>query len=459
MREVGVVEAFTAPWRGVVRPREVARRLAQLSVGGQIALFLTHCTLLAAVVVVLAMWNEAIGQFSPANTPEYSRVFAAFLLAYRFWFVWHADRWIGPAEWIAAVVFAVMIGGALLLVGISLVRVHRGGSLARSLSTTFAAVLSTGGAFTLAAVFVGVALLIANNWYVIGGYAQSLVEPIGALFSVPLGVLAVLANLRRAVAGVADLMPAPELSPRCEDCGYDLTHRPANDRCPECGLSVSVSLTPELRRPGCGWQNRLATSGWVRRMFAWIIDVPAIVFQPTEFYRGLRVRGGEGLTSAFALRVHVAMSLLGLAVSFLLAALVSWRYGGVALDACIIVAAIGGLWAPLALWALHRTVAALTTAWWIIGKRLTDFRTAAQVQDYEAAFLFVPGVFYAGLTTSFVLYGNWISRLGLPAIGPFGNPWGVPYELITVMGALFVFVIWWFVRYERILRAVRWSNF
>ena len=53
------------------------------------------------------------------------------------------------------------------------------------------------------------------------------------------------------------------IDPRCEWCGYNLTHVPETGKCPECGTAVALSLRSDLRRTGVAWERKEGPDHWL----------------------------------------------------------------------------------------------------------------------------------------------------------------------------------------------------
>ena len=451
------LDVLLAPVRGLVRPAAAARRLAELSPRGQLMVFALHVLVIAAIVVRLAMWSVSLDRFPAGGGSFFAICYVTLTDSKDIWFDWHADGWIGPAEQIALAASAIVVAGTVLLAALVFVRVHRHDSLGRSWRTAFAAVLASGGALTVSVMVIGTWLVFASSWDKLTGSYSDNVGIACGFYGVPLGVLFVLSNLRRAVAGVADLQPAPELPPRCEGCGYDLTHRPDDDRCPECGLSISLSLTPGMRRTGSAWEHAFRGRETWRRSRAWRHDLRSALTCPTEFYSNLRVHEDSSAAASFAMRTYISICVLGWLYGLFAFVVFELRYGDIG-EAVMVFTGLGGLWLPLLLWAIHRIVAALTTAWWLYRRMMPDYRIAAQVQHYEAVYLAVFVAFLLALFTSFLMFDDWLSQTFPPFMGR-GILFFVPPEIVVFFGGLVLLALGWFLRYAWIARAVRWSNF
>lgn len=291
--------------------------------------------------------------------------------------------------------------------------------------------------------------------------------------------------LNRAVGGVAERMPSLELPPRCEACGFDATHRPENDRCPECGRGLAESLTPGRLRPGASWQRRETPLSFLDT--AW-----AVLTRPSRFYRRLCLRGlpggasagrggqdeGDAGRAAYAAalrfsRWQMAGIAIGAAVWMVMMAvgekLHSWpsMYSGADLWDLLTSAEVVGITSimcpvlALVAWVIYRVVAAVSfmVCMWL--GPLPDGRWAGSVVAYESAWLWAVCL-YVGLWGLAMMYMEEVVRVVFERLfdeGRFMATFGVPPVAVVVFGGLGVVVLLWFERYRRAIRAVRWAGF
>lgn len=257
----------------------------------------------------------------------------------------------------------------------------------------------------------------------------------------------------RSAQGLSDHTETPYLPPRCEDCGYDLTHQPADRRCPECGLLIDLSLGPACVRRGIAWAENPTPESWANGSLETLL-------RPHDFYRRLHLRCASP-TSPDPLRLANRFSRLhyvGLALGSAIAAAVS-----VALTdgpPSRFVPAFGLFIATLSAcgaWAAHRTLTAAWGTWWIASRALPDGRWAAIATAYETAFLWLPfGTLWA-LVFSYAAFGQWISSL-------LGEYWGwrafgAPAEIVVLFAAMGALGILWCWRYSHIARWIRYANY
>jgi hypothetical protein len=466
-----------APWLGTVRPAAAAGVVARATAGRFRVVYAAHVALLALIVVVLELWDATVRQewvrppappgtlptsvptTNPAAlgyvmvgwTPELrSRSFA------EVWRDWHADGVIGPAELTFLLALVIIVVGTAFLAWLYLPRVHRAGTVTPAFGLAFRAVATAGG-LLITLTFVAGLIVVSLNHAQRLGAAWPAVFPATMLVFIgfPIAIALILQRIGRASASVAPRAVDLYLPPRCEGCGYDLSHQPFDARCPECGLVVAESLSP-ARRPGCSWEKRE-----IRRTQAWGETTQMAVLLPREFYGKLRLRTAPAAAAAFAVRNYV---LIGIGAG--LWVLLMWwaeeaNVGSFASEwedvLPLLLAFV--LWVPLMCWFGHRLIGAIVITWWIARRSLPDTRWAAKVLAYESAYLWVFCAFWGVLATSFVITGRpWISEL-------FGEDFfyavfaGTPGEVVVALGGTGLLALAWLWRYIVALRAVRWSNY
>lgn len=434
-------QVFTAPWiisqpdRAAVRMADGARLDFWLSFGSGILA-------LAVLGVWLVMWDEAAGytwwtsDMGYRSRQTYERSFG------EVWQAWHVDRYVGPAELIfLSVVFAMPVATAIGA-WLFLPNVHRRGRGWASYKRAYRAVASGIGLLVALTAAVGVPMVAMINWDEKGGN----LEPEHV---VPLVIFCLVCTcllmywLNRAARAVAERDVLIELPPRCEGCGYDLTHKPGDERCPECGLDTTQSLTPGVRRPGCEWQD-------CQEPAVWLSTTIAVIFSPTRFFGSLKLRLPTKEADRFALWTYVAIGIYAACVCLLIFTIVLARLGGAPEVFACFLPFLFFLLVPLICWSVHRIVGAVVTSWFIVRQVLPDARWARAVMAYETAYLWVFCLYSSGLLISFALFDTWVRRvawmfrLDEPVVIFLGN---------CLLGLL------WFLRYGIAYRNIRWSNY
>jgi hypothetical protein len=271
------------------------------------------------------------------------------------------------------------------------------------------------------------------------------------IVGIPASGLVLAAWTRRALSAAA--RPAIEIHvPHiCEGCGYDLTHRPADGLCPECGRSVASSLEPLVQRPGSAWEHRVSLGAWLKTMAESVV-------RPRSFYGRLQLRTPIEAVGRFANLQLLAIG-IGVAV-WLLAVFIKLRSmdRGVPRQIYFFPFAFG-LMIPFVGWGLHRLLTALVFSHWIWQKAMPDFAWARKVFYYESAYLWVFCLFNGSFLTSVLLNGFWLSGLTKQVLGHQVFVLGLPLEPFTVLAGNFILCAIWIWRYYIALAAIRWSNF
>ncbi|HVP12999.1 MAG TPA: hypothetical protein VMV94_17625, partial [Phycisphaerae bacterium] len=255
--------------------------------------------------------------------------------------------------------------------------------------------------------------------------------------------------LCRALGSLGGSGPEPVIPPRCEGCGYDLTHQPESGRCSECGLALASSLTPGLRRPGCSWEARAGVVSLVWTALGALIS-------PRRFYERLKLRTPQGPSRAFARWQYLIMGGCSAAWIYLMVAEEMSNRGD---WTELFIPLLVGFAVPLVGWGLQRLVSAFVASWWVIHRMVPDMGWGRKVFAYETSFLWVFCLYNGAWLTSFFLYNAWLSWWlketfdVRPHLGAFD-----PEEAAVFLGDI-ALILAWFCRYGVIGRAIRWSNF
>lgn len=363
-------------------------------------------------------------------------------------------------------------------------------------------------------VFVGgfVAAVHLDEWLLYAGQTD-------ARFSLPMlvqiclwsGAALFLSNVRKAMSAASE-SGGPEIPPRCEGCGYDLSHQPASGLCSECSESIARSLTPGVRRPGVRWERE------PRDFSAWCSSTMQVLFAPSRFYGRMAVRSGQESAYLFSLlqfRYLGFVAALWVASMFVVMNLIEMMsvesLMDVAFGACVCAASVlalaqgtplgrfqppktwhgayflvpvflaiamsrasadwthsnardallvpllFGLLAPMGCWMGHRLGAFLVMGFAIRARTLADFRWAEKIICYESAYLWIYCICWGVLATSMMIFGPWMSRLH--GFDELRRLTGLPAEPASILATTAFLSLIWIVRYRIALRAVRWNNF
>ncbi len=446
----GFRATMAAPFWGAVRP---ARAGALLAGAGGVS-FLLSCVTQALLCATLAVALKAWGDTAP---PVVSPVFTATSQASatrpnamprslaEVWRDWWAD---GTLNEVLAVAGGIMLAcvAALMAAGVAfLPDVHRDGSVGRTFLRTVRAGLASGFAGTLLVHSVNACVVAFERSCRFEGIYPNL-GPVSP-FAYGSAFLIFLAHLTRSARAAAECAPASLQSPRCEGCGYDLSHPTSEARCPECATPLERSLDAG-HRPATAFMRSRTFGGWMRDGFA-------VVFSPGRFYRRLPLRTSEPAARAFARRTFCSLA-FGAAV---------WICAMAAVDApalpiwwqAVLIPGLLAIVTTVFCWSIHRGVGAIAV--WSITLRhpLPDTRWAAIVLAFEAAYLWVICGYLGVLATSFMLFDDWISRSTARSF--FQRVFGSMGEPVVALGGLIILGVYWLRRWQIALRAVRWSNF
>ncbi len=472
--------AFTRRGLG---PAALAARMVHLSWPAFLAVFLLSLLAYVGVLVFLMLWDNTLtwtwapassasapttasapgdpDAASPPGMPPFTSELHERTLA-DVWAEWHAralDGWFGPAE--AVLVLGLTLGplAVTLLAWLMLPFVHGSGSAWLSYQRAYraaATILWPAAVLTLGCG----ALFISLDHALAPSALMSALQfmPETALF-LSAGVAAVVLAvcLGRAARGVGcgERLVLPL---RCEGCGYDLTHQPAEGRCPECGLVLAASCNKSASRPGSPWALRRTPARWLAT--SWVV-----LCQPRAFYRALQLRTPPGADLGFS-TWHYVLIACGAAVwAGVMLAVLSLKEGpppaGV-LPTILVYGCSVILWGTLGCWLGHRALAALVVSWWLSAAadgRLPDGRWAAKVVTYETVFLWVFCALWGVVIGSYVVRGPWLSHWIVPDARPVFFVLGLPLEAWAIVMTTVALGAVWLWRYEVAYRAIRWSNF
>ncbi len=435
---------LAAPWH-FVHPDRAARDMVSGSRGAFCVSFGLGVMLLAVVIIGLVMWDDSVRShgFYPGGDDAAQPGFA------EVWRKWHERNWFGPAEaMLVCVWFLTPLAGAAAA-WLLLPNVHQAGSGWRSYRRAYRAVGSGIGVLNMLAVLIGFPIAAMSNWVDVGGNLgpESVIPFVVFCAACGCGLMYWLHRATLAVRGPETAVL--DLPPRCEGCGYDLTHQPTEGRCTECGLSLVESLTP-IRRSGSRWQHE-------QHPHSWASTTISILLAPSGFYRRLQVRAAPEAADQFARRQYLAIGLYAAsagALAFFVAAVRSSERlpGFVCFFPCLFLFLV-----PLICWLVHRFVGAAAASWFIVRDALPDARWARVVMGYETAYLWTFCLYSGALILSCTCFDDWMSqiakRIGLYSIG------FMPIEFDVLFFGNIVIGLLWFWRYRIALLNIRWSNF
>ncbi len=458
-------------------PRRAATQLLTASRAGFVGMLLLGSMVLGVTSLGLDLWDETLAfeWVPPATAPATLATTVSVtmpatgpttMMAWGGWQqerrertmaeVWrerHADAlggWFGWTE-VGLLANLPLTAGLIAIASwVNLPLVHRAGPVGRSYRRTFRATTSALWPLTVLVIAIWTLYVLAERNFGADVTPPQRVDPeFHVVWSLAVSGTLLGLWLRRAI-GAADSGVAPlDIPPRCEECGYDLTHRPAEGRCPECGGEIDASLDAPRSRPGSSWEQRPS-------LLPWLTTCVECVFRPRRFYRRLELRTAHHYEVGFA---AVNYGAIGLGAWLWCATVVLRDAGGLSTVAELLgVASIATLYGTFGLAAGHRLFAALMASVWLGRGELADFAWARKVIAYETAFLWVFCAFWGGNSTLLMMNVEWLSSLlGLP--DRYWWPLGMPLEALVLFLGTLGLVALWAVRYGWAYRAIRWSNY
>ncbi|MCK6457788.1 MAG: hypothetical protein L6Q92_14820 [Phycisphaerae bacterium] len=442
-------KALVAPWLAMIRPGVGLRIMGLASMRAVAVCIALQAALWAGIIAASALWGDAIRVDS-------SRAEGLKPIAYRTLLEvraeWNAGAWFGATELMFLSLWGTAIGFAFAGAWLCLVDSHADEGFGRAFRRSLRAVVTSSAVVLVLTTIVAVHAAYMTRQMEIWRAGQSggrvFLGPPYVELTFTLGGSVLWLSLARCAA--ARLRPATALSsltPRCESCGYDLTHVPEDRRCPECSRDADESLTAGRTRRPSRWETRR--------------DVPSLVatswralVRPGEFYRSLTVLDEPLRMTRFAaahlFAITVGAFLWIFTCMVMIGELRSSPYDELAVI-CILTLAV-----LAAAYLTYLAAAAIVVTVWSWTRPLPAFRAARKIVAVEAAYLWV-FCLYDGLLATSVFFTNWPRAALVRQF--FGNLGGAPPEPVLVLFGNGALIAWWFWRYRRITDAVRYANF
>lgn len=431
-----------APWVYVGSPSKAAACMAKARWPAAAVAYLLPVLAFGAAIIFLMVWNATVEL--AWRDSHYGMIERSFS---EVWQDWHKHG-VGWVELLFAflVAFVPVLSG--FVAWLLLPSVHRSGSVWRSYALAFRGAAAGAGLLTGLTFAIGaaaVALSNARDRNIGSGYYS---PPSPVIILVGIGSLCSLIFwVSRAVRSLGEEAAAVELPPRCEGCGYDLTHQPASGLCPECGQSIAPSLTPGLRRPGCQWENE------DRSPTTWLSTVRGVLFSPNRFYGALKLRSPMDAPQRFTGWNYV---LIGAGTAAWMAVIAAEALNA---DFICFLPLLMMFLVLIVAWGLHRLTGALATSWWVMKGTLPDPSWARKVIAYESAYLWMFCLHNGAWVTTLTVNDRWLSQLFFSTTGSQLSLFGMWLEPLVLMGGNAALLLLWFWRYHLAARAIRWSNF
>ncbi len=259
------------------------------------------------------------------------------------------------------------------------------------------------------------------------------------------------------VRAARPLAPRTSEPPLCEACGYDLTHMPADNYCPECGQAQPDAEHPERRRPDIAWERAPTWGNFPHTLLH-------ILLRPVKAHYG-RLHLNSSLRAArrFAGRNYFV---LGLAAGLFVPAAVLtdsyFQYRRFTFFSWVDVAGgamVTSALLPLVCWSIYRGVAFMAfviTCW---RRAVSAPHRTAKALHYETAYLWLPALWLVLMFASTLIFRTWftdfLTSAGLIRPAPFFR--GIP-EIILFFAGLVLLVVVWVFRFRRIIQAIRYAN-
>jgi hypothetical protein len=456
------LQAVAVPWVRMFQPARAALGLIPAAASAFWLALAAPVLFLTVAVVGLLIWNDTasaqivFGPMPAASGPVINRsvpwqwVLQARSVA-EVWADWHRRGPIGPAEVMVIAIPVLLVACVAFGAWLHLITAHEGGSVWASYRRAFRAVAACLGLLSALTVVLG-GLMVATQHKANERLATDGSPPFEMIAMVmvatPVAIALLLAWVSAAVRSARLPVVANDPAPRCEGCGYDLTHVPKERRCPECGLDVGMSLAPSYSRPGCAWEDSHGPIVWTKTSLA-------VLAHPGVFYRRLRLRTPQERARRFALWHYAALGFAGAVWALAM----SMGTNQTRFADLVVLPLAFLMWVPLCAWAIHRTVAALAVCWNLARAEPAAPHAMRKVIAYEGVFLWLPGLSTGWFIASIAIWHLWLSRLFPELTAATYRLMGGPMEVLVLCSGYLGLLLLWLWRYYVAIREVRWGNF
>lgn len=395
-------------------------------------------------------------------------VFLLCAIGFSFWLgeaaaggsAFHLDTGESPAETAATaglVLLGIVGGFAFAMLCLSVLRfpdLHRSRSMFRTLARAFASSCSLVWLIACAVlvssiVVVGVdSLVLRDTEFVV----RNLEEDLGFAGIAVLYWSAVL-WIRRFDRGISSQTATPVTDFLCEGCGYQLMPNHTNDVCPECGRSVTDSLTAEAIRQATAWEAQHNARGWLATSLA-------CLRRPTATYASMPMREGMRLATSFA-GITILAIVLGAVVWFAILMLIETATRSrtqIKWTEIATVSIIPGMAVSMIGWTLLRGVGGIVAIFIAWQGSLRDGRWFAKVLNYESCYLWLYCLFN-GVWVSLMVFFSTPFNLFMGRVTGVHSIEGIPWGMVILLFGNAALLVIWLTRYGRTVRAIRWNNF
>ncbi len=362
------------------------------------------------------------------------------------WYGWQLEGWFGTGGHVGLVCVTVFVVVMLVVAAMHVVSIHRTSGfqgLLCSYGRSIRAVLAIGGWVVILSAVLGNFVGIARHQFMIVLPKEPSLAMVLAWVVAATSACFLTLRMSRCTALLRDRI-SPTLPPRCETCGYDLSHTDMNGRCQECGDPCTHSIGRNRIRQGWAWQSK--PTAW-----RWMVTTFHVVFGPTHFYSRLSVRRDSDEHVLFG-RIHLFV--IAMMAATWIFCMLSFADGSS--QTTVTVVSLVVFLVPIFGWLTHRVVMMACTGVLLTTNPPEDFRWAWVAMCYETAFLWcfcaVGGCFITGgvLSREFREIVRSVAAY-LPVIAP-------PPDLILLLMLELLLAVVWIWRMNRVVAAIRFNN-
>ncbi len=443
---------LVAPWVWMVRPARAAAVFCDASRGAVTTSFMVALLVGSLATGAVDIWDATYQsryvrtstERNSAGRFDYERRVLE-QSAGEVWREWHANGWYGRAEG-SAVRSAMWLAACLAFVAwVNVHEVSGEGSPASFYGRATRAAIAAVGMICALRVLFGVGYALVTDHF--SGRSEWVVTLTESVRSALYGFSAWWVG--RAVRSASVPLPPIELPPRCEGCGYDLRHRSERGCCPECGRDVAAFLSPGVGRIGCAWEDR-------RGLLSWLSTSVRIALSPRRFHGGLIMRRSMRDARGFAWRHYMLAGAAG-GVIFGVVVFAGRSLSVASREGIPIAIGLG-----LAAWVAHRLVSGFAVSSWLLNRMLPDIRWSQRLIEYESAFVWM--ILFVNVLVVFMsksiaefLPGAEQTATSIMTSGNVFAGASVRFLILFVVNS--AMLVYWLRRYQKAVRAVRWSNF
>lgn len=427
-----------APWLALARENQAVSILANATHASFWVAFVVHLSLFASLVTAMRLWHARIlvSDWQAHRIPTATEV----------WRNWHATTSFGPAENTFCIAAVGAIAVNAVFAWLFLPQLHLSGPLARTFWQSYRIVFAIAGYALVLLATSSVSVMGMIEYTIVTGSSMAWANNVAVVLCAVAACLVVgIIHLTHMVHAVRDVVPPHENPRRCESCGYDLTHIPANDSCTECGASLRMSLDASAKRYGSAWENTPSMRTWFTTSFR-------VLFHTREFYGRLHARTDDRSAMVFAWR-HLA--LIGFA-SALVMFLPLWLSQYLTIQQCVFDAVTFGLLSLMLAWFALHGACTLVLFWWVARGSTLRLYLTRKIYAYETAYLAQVSLFFVVLLVSLQISPRWITN----ALGRdfFAKAFSMSAESVVTISAIAVFTGIWQWRITVAIRNLRWAN-